>query len=273
MGIDGSEIKRRKDKMATKVKVVKSIDTSHGDIINTTDGEDFRKKREEDFPVFVFISSTVTLGLFVVLFNIGVSLIIDLIITLFIGGSLIALANLAKNQKEAELFTSTMKDFLPTQKIIGSDAKTGIALDESREKICLFYRHNGSLASRIASYNEIISSEIVEDGTTITKSGASVGRALVGGVLLGGVGAVVGGLSGKKESSEKINKIELQIIMNDTTRPIHRVNFLSRPSEKDESFYKNAMEKALHWHGLIRVLIERGKTTGNIPINNQDVAV
>ena len=47
--------------------------------------------------------------------------------------------------------------------------------------------------ARIYDYSEILSYEIQEDGETITKSG--LGRAIVGGVLLGGVGAIVGSVS------------------------------------------------------------------------------
>lgn len=45
-------------------------------------------------------------------------------------------------------------------------------------------------------YDRVLSFR-VEDETTLAKSGGTVGRAMVGGALFGGTGAVVGGMSGK----------------------------------------------------------------------------
>lgn len=43
----------------------------------------------------------------------------------------------------------------------------------------------------------------LEDETTLAKSGNTIGRALVGGALFGGAGAVVGGMSGKGNTKTK----------------------------------------------------------------------
>lgn len=43
----------------------------------------------------------------------------------------------------------------------------------------------------------------VENETTLAKSGSGIGRAAVGGALFGGAGAVVGGMSGKGNTSTK----------------------------------------------------------------------
>lgn len=57
-------------------------------------------------------------------------------------------------------------------------------------------------------YDEIIDYELSEDGNTVTKGG--IGSAMVGGALFGGVGAVVGGIHGKK-SQTQIKSINLHI--------------------------------------------------------------
>lgn len=43
----------------------------------------------------------------------------------------------------------------------------------------------------------------LEDETTLAKSGSTIGRALVGGALFGGAGAVVGGMSAKGQTKTK----------------------------------------------------------------------
>lgn len=42
-----------------------------------------------------------------------------------------------------------------------------------------------------------------------------IGGVVVGGLLLGGVGAIIGGLSGKTETSGKISRIDLRLIVNE----------------------------------------------------------
>lgn len=57
-------------------------------------------------------------------------------------------------------------------------------------------------------YDEIIDYELSENGNTVTKGG--IGSAMVGGALFGGVGAIVGGVYGKKSQTE-IKSINLHI--------------------------------------------------------------
>jgi hypothetical protein len=107
-------------------------------------------------------------------------------------------------------------------------------------------------------YKDIFSSEIFEDGVTITKTvrSSQIGGALIGGLALGGVGAVVGGLTGKTQASDKVDKVDLRLTVNDTKNPIFNLNFLNLPMKKNDTQYKQAIERARHWHGLIEVLIK-----------------
>lgn len=64
----------------------------------------------------------------------------------------------------------------------------------------------------VFNFDEIIDYELIEDGETITKGG--LGRAVAGGVLLGGVGAIVGGVTGKKKSKTVVNQMYVRISLN-----------------------------------------------------------
>lgn len=55
----------------------------------------------------------------------------------------------------------------------------------------------GKKNPKIYKYSDIVDYELLEDGESITKGG--LGRAVVGGALFGGVGAVVGGVTGHKK--------------------------------------------------------------------------
>ncbi|MEK3719237.1 SHOCT domain-containing protein [Paenibacillus sp. FSL H8-0034] len=160
------------------------------------------------------------------------------------------------------------KGFNVSKKIIAADLDTAICLDEESKTICLMYA--GMKTSKVYSYKDILEVEVVEDGNTITKTsrGSQVGGALIGAVLAGGVGAIIGGLSGSKVQSNRINRIDLKMVVNDTEKPVVFINFMNeydeatgikdtRGEKKDSKKYKSAYEKVTQWHGLMSVLIKR----------------
>jgi Short C-terminal domain len=152
-------------------------------------------------------------------------------------------------------------DFSATQRFIGCDGNSGIAIDELREKIGLISNNQNSVSIRIVSYRDLLSSEIFEDGSMITKTSRSsqLGGALLGGVLLGGVGAIIGGLSGKTETTGKVKRLDLRIVVSDTANPIHDVVFQNVEDKKGGLIHNLALQEARHWHGLIDVLIKRAE--------------
>ena len=164
----------------------------------------------------------------------------------------------SKKKKAMEEKLKSLPDFSPTQKIIGNDGDTGLAVDEERKKVVLINNDPSGVNLKPITYRDILSSEIFEDGETITKTarGSQLGGALIGGLALGGVGAIIGGLSGKTKSTEKVKRIDLRIAINDTQSPLHDLNFMDIEVKKDGAVYKSAIEQARHWHGLIAVLIK-----------------
>ncbi len=117
-------------------------------------------------------------------------------------------------------------------------------------------------------YRDVLSSEIIEDGESITKTnrGSQIGGALIGGLALGGVGAIIGGLSGSTKSIGKVSKIALMLTINDVDNPVHYVMTMdmsdaldNNPSgvRKSHPWYKDAMGKAQAWHGKMNVVIRQ----------------
>lgn len=150
--------------------------------------------------------------------------------------------------------------FETTCKIIADDEKSGMAIDDERRNICLITFHNHNPIGRILSYKDLMSSELFEDGVTLTKTSrtSQVAGALVGSALLGGVGAIIGGLSGRTESSiGKVNRIDFRLLVNDTSNPSHEVCFLAKAAMKNSPEYTKAIREARHWQGLMEVLIKR----------------
>ena len=92
--------------------------------------------------------------------------------------------------------------------------------------------------STFIPHSSILSSEVYEGGISITQSKRlnQLGGVIVGGVLLGAAGAIIGGLSGKKKTSELTNDITLRLCINDTNSIlIKRADSESQTSEIQSS--------------------------------------
>lgn len=151
-----------------------------------------------------------------------------------------------------------------------------IGLDENNHKVC-FLESNSDMnlkdltyfgavtdniqySARTFYYKDILESEVIIDGETVIKTSRSsqVGGAILGGMLAGGAGAIIGGLSGKTSSKEKVKKIQLKVIVNDTKNPLQIITLLSEPTSIDRSSEKfiKANNDVMHWHSLFKVIID-----------------
>ena len=101
--------------------------------------------------------------------------------------------------------------------------------------------------------------EMTEETVSKTSTGSMLGRALVGGVLLGPVGAVVGGATAKRKTEatpvyktvykdEVKIKYVVQITVNDLNNPVRSVMFGSRK------------EEALHLESMVNLIIAKTKS-------------
>jgi hypothetical protein len=206
-----------------------------------------------------------------------VVIIIVVLVVVFIIGSFVFYLLKGKLILEGiEKALSSLHDFSASQKIMSFDFKSGLAVDEQRKKVCLISVKKQVVKVRVISHSDLVSCELFEDGTTITKTvrSSQIVGALIGGVVAGGVGAIIGGLSGKTATAGKVKRIDLRLIVNDTKNPLHDINFINLTNSelsKDSPAYQKIMQEARHWHGLIEVLIkkadseDRARTSQEMP--------
>ena len=95
--------------------------------------------------------------------------------------------------------------------------------------------------NRIHHYSDIVSYELLEDGTSISKGG--VGRAIVGGALFGGVGAIVGGSTGHKQQ-QMCTSLKLKITLKDINCPIEYIEFVYSATKKTGWYYQGLYSQA-----------------------------
>jgi hypothetical protein len=191
--------------------------------------------------------------------------------------------DLLKNQADFDSSRCVIK--------VKKNLPSGIAIDIQAEKICLI--NDDSI--RFVSYNDLIESQIIVDSQTITNTSRSdqLAGAAIGGLLLGGTGAVIGGLSGKSVTTQDIKDVSLKLLINDALNPTHiiyfsesniiplkrKINDKNIKEQNDEwlneksigrefnftpkTESKIALKEAQEWHDLITVMIKQSEQHNN----------
>ena len=117
---------------------------------------------------------------------------------------------------------------------------------------------------KIFNYSDIINVTYEEDGNTLfSKSMArTVGGTLVGGVLMGGAGAIVGGLSGDTSQNRIIQSMNIKILVRSTTEPsvnlpINRSGeIFNTKDENSKKIYQSRIKEANAIKDLFSVIID-----------------
>lgn len=114
-------------------------------------------------------------------------------------------------------------------------------------------------------FSSIVDCEIVENGSTIMKGG--IGRAIVGGVVAGGVGAIVG--ASTRNSKEIVNSLFVRIITSDITDAMKTLEILKVSTSKGSPSYLNAQKAANEIYSCIVSIIDRNsKAVEPLSTNN-----
>ena len=168
-----------------------------------------------------------------------------------------------KYQEAAQAF----EVFTPTKKIANI-----MEIDENKRQIIFHTGYFGGRGNaKVYNYEDIMTFELLEDGSSVTKGG--LGRAVAGGLLFGGVGAIVGGITGGKKSKGICNSLKLKITVNDISNPAVYVNLINTATKTKSLTYKilyKSAQDALSTLQIICDTIESEKastitTQGNSP--------
>lgn len=173
-----------------------------------------------------------------------------------------------------------LKPFAPTQQVLSvgklslnplhtSRPLNGLAINDITQKIALISitviddranrRRRGHYSHRIVDYKDVVSVELFVDQKSISKTDrmSQLGGAIAGNLLLGGVGTLIGGLSGKTETNQQSKRIELRLSVNDTVAPLHDVVFMDLAMEGGKAYGDKAMQIARHWNGIIEAVMKQ----------------
>ena len=125
----------------------------------------------------------------------------------------------------------------------------------------------GHGSHEIFNYADIIEVSYEENGNQLyTKSaGRTVGGAIVGGVLMGGAGAVVGGLSGASKQNKEVKSIDIKILLRSTNRTSYVLHFndanrlLKTKEDSDKTLYETYTKNANEAKDILSVIIDNAK--------------
>ena len=107
---------------------------------------------------------------------------------------------------------------------------------------------------------------LLENNSETTSSGG-LGRALAGGALFGGVGAVVGGVTGQKKSKEVLKSMVLAISVNNPYHTEIELSFLTGgiPCKQGSFLYKQYKNEASKMVSIFDAMAAKGKQAANKP--------
>lgn len=173
-------------------------------------------------------------------------MIIGIIIAVVVVIAIITFASVSKdNQKLEETVTavasneSALSNFTATKTIEGPLGTYKVCVDEANEKVAYISKEG----TKVFSFEDMISVELLESGVTISKKSTArtLGGALVGGVLAGGAGMVVGGLSGSSRERRKVSSIIVKVTLRDVSNPSLNIvcfeNYKLPPYSDEEGMY------------------------------------
>lgn len=137
--------------------------------------------------------------------------------------------------------TPLIQTFSPTRKI-GSYMQ----IDDNHKA----FKAGGS----IFEFSNLLSFELLEDGATITKGG--LGRAVAGGLLIGGVGAIVGGVTGGKKSKGICNSMCLKITLRNSHCSMVYIPFIMTETKTKSFVYKAAQSSAQECLSALQIIAD-----------------
>lgn len=186
----------------------------------------------------------------------GIAIIVLIIIFI------IAFIGMNKDEEKAKENEYSIEDYLKSKNFKTSQMKIynqynnriQLRTDLEHKQIAICYIFPVEKIDFI-KFTDIIECEIIEDSNTIMKGG--VGRAVVGGVLAGGIGAVVG--ANTRASQNVTNSLQIRIVTKNINRSLYTINIITAETQKDSKEYKESMNFANDVYATITSIINNSE--------------
>lgn len=136
------------------------------------------------------------------------------------------------------IFGGNSLDKLAEQGMTVTKRIGALAIDEPNQKWGIVQIGGGG-AARVHSFSEISAVEITENGEKY-RSQNGIMRALVGGAIFGGVGALIG--VGTAQKARTISHLSVDVMLNSLDCPMESLIVIATPTKTDSFAYKQNYE-------------------------------
>lgn len=161
-------------------------------------------------------------------------------------------------------------DFIPTKQGISYDQKNVIAINDEKMRLALLKKspYNQDYTFESIPFSSIIEAKVIRNNQTITTTSTSsqILRGVAGGVIAGGLGAIIGGIGAKTKSTEHIRELSLEIVVDSLTNPRIVIPFylsevtLDATKEKNQEIINNVES----WYRIFTVIIHRNQEVRSV---------
>lgn len=115
-----------------------------------------------------------------------------------------------------------------------------------------------NLDSWVFGYDKLISYELIEDGSVITKGG--LGMAAIGAATFGLAGAIVGSSASAKKTSNICTLMQIKVTLNDKNFPAKFITFIRTDTPKRGFIYNETRKQAFQCIALFEIIDRENKT-------------
>jgi hypothetical protein len=157
--------------------------------------------------------------------------------------------------KDRKIFLTRIDDVKSENEFVKTSEIPPIFMGVSERDQLLFILFQKNDAPIKIPFTSLRGCNMSVDGETIQSKSTSsmLGRAIVGGILTGGVGAVVGAATATSNSKETIKSIAIQILTSDIQNPM--LNIYLYPNNVRDVY--DAKRIANEWTQIIQILASR----------------
>lgn len=181
------------------------------------------------------------------------------VLTIFLWGAIIlALVVSSQKTKEQEKVNAERhKDILdgksgitPTKSLKCRTCPFAIYIDEKAKKILVANLKTDD--KRTIPFENVVECSILENGATVQSGG--VGRAIVGGALAGGVGAIVGATT--RGSHAMLSSLSVRIVTKDISNALCEIPIIKSETKRDSDEAKEAISFSQQIYATIISIID-----------------
>lgn len=169
--------------------------------------------------------------------------------------------NRKKRNKQKEA-VARVNEFKPSLKVGNL-----LFIDQEKRQ----FRVKGFLnALTIYNLDDINGYEVIENGESVTSGG--LGRAAVGALAFGGAGAIIGAVTGKKQSKSYVDSMEIKITMYDLENPVVYISLINSKYKRSSLVYKSQVKLADQVIATLDTLLRNSSPEIPVPLEQDEPA-